>query len=219
MAGSQGYKAGELTSFICPWFADDGRLMMRPVRTGFSHICMLVIRESQMAALGRSFVDQFAGKALAHVKEFFPQQIAGMGDTESLKVVHYGLQRARNYGLETESDQLRFLNVMFTLGRDFDSGQAHAWVRPILTNPAFRPAARMNVLMEELFARLFPSASDNTAPASSASAQPLPFDGIEWKDDLDSEYEPQSITPAVEPFARPPFPFTNQPDVTIEEAV
>src|SRR3982750_4104585 len=105
---------------------------------------MLVIRESQIAALGRHLLDRFALKALDHLRDNFPEMCADMGDEEVFRFTQNGIRRARRYGIETEYDLLRFLNLMFFLGADFDSGEVHTWVLPILKDAEASPTTRMN---------------------------------------------------------------------------
>ena len=167
---------------------------------------MLVIRESQMAALGRELLDQFALKALAHGREYFPELCADLGDVASLDYVRSALNRARAYGLESEYDLLRFLNVVFTLGSDFDSGEQYPWAQPILKNTDAPATTRMDLLMEEIFTRVLPSENESTDAPAVATQESVPFDGIVWEDEEDADYVPKSITPEVQPFQLPPFP-------------
>jgi hypothetical protein len=168
---------------------------------------MLTIRESQMAALARELIARFDYKALAHVKNCFPQLCAQMGDAGALHYVRAGLRRAREYGLESEYDLLRFLNVMFTLGSEFDSNEKYPWVRPILENRAAPPTTRMNLLMGEIIARLSPTEmGESKEVRAREKREPAEFDGIVWEDHSEPDYVPQSIKPEIEPFKRAPLP-------------
>jgi hypothetical protein len=165
---------------------------------------MLIIRESQMAALRRDRIARFDYKALAHVRKYFPEQCAAVGDDIALAYVREGLARARSYGLISEYDLLRFLNVMFTLGSDFDSNRQYAWVRPVLDNRAAPATTRMNEIMDEIFVRVFPP-EPSELPAAS-EPDPTEFDGIVWGDSVPADYVPQSHVPEVQPYApRPPL--------------
>lgn len=166
---------------------------------------MLVIRESQMAALGRDLLDHFDFVALAHVKECFPEVCAEIGDGTALNYVSSGLKRARAYGLESEYDLFRFLNLIFTLGGDFDSGEEYPWIPSILKNTDAPATTRMNLLMEEVFTRVWPAEDESTETEEDA-AEDQPFDGIVWEDEDDSNYVPKSIKPEIEPFQVQPFP-------------
>jgi hypothetical protein len=122
-----------------------------------------------------------------------------------------GLVRARRYGLESEYDLLRFLNVMFFFGAELDPAEFGSYEEPplvaaILKSSDAPATTRMNLLMEEIFTRFSRSDAPSTEGSASPPAEPPPFDGIEWKDDLPSDYKPQSITPQIEPFQLPPFP-------------
>ena len=41
-------------------------------------------------------------------------------------------ERARSYGISTQKDVCKFLNLMFTFGRHFDTDPALPWVSPFL---------------------------------------------------------------------------------------
>ena len=125
---------------------------------------MLVIREAQIVALSRALRSRFEREALGHVKACFPEQCVELGEENAFHYVQQGLRRAKDYGFESQYDLLRFLNVMFTLGADFDQSELHAWMRPILMGRDMAPSTRMDSLLHELHLRLVP-ATNLTAPS------------------------------------------------------
>ena len=168
---------------------------------------MLVIREAQIVALSRALRSRFEREALGHVKACFPEQCVELGEENAFHYVQQGLRRAKDYGFESQYDLLRFLNVMFTLGGDFDTSELHAWMRPILTGRDMAPSTRMDALLHELHLRLSPGyqSDGSESPDESAEANgPREFDGIIWEDDGDPNYVPQSIAPTILPYERGP---------------
>ncbi len=172
---------------------------------------MLVIREAQIVALSRALRSRFERESLGHVKACFPEQCAELGEENAFHYVQQGLRRAKDYGFESQYDLLRFLNVMFTLGADFDQSELHSWMRPILMGRDMAPSTRMDFLLHELHSRLSPGhqSDGSDSPYESAGAEvngSREFDGIIWEDGGDPNYVPQSIAPTILPYERGPAP-------------
>jgi hypothetical protein len=166
---------------------------------------MLVIRKEQMAAFSRDLWVRFEWQALAHVRRCFPDHVRTLGEEDTMLRVQDGLRRAQNHGFESEHDLLRFLNVMFVLGVDFDSAEEYSWTREILESRASSPSCRMDELMEEIYTRFLPSQAVDEAPVDESTAA-NEFDGIVWEDDYDANAPPQSIVPEITPYERGPHP-------------
>lgn len=93
---------------------------------------MLIIRSDQFAALAEPQIARYEQTALAHVSKYFAEQALVLGEEEILAGVRHGFKRAGQYGLETEKDLLRYLTLMFTFGRNFDTNPALPWASEIL---------------------------------------------------------------------------------------
>lgn len=168
---------------------------------------MLFIRPQQMAVLSESMFAHFEQSAVRHAKRCFPEQCAVLDDKLTLQYVQYGLAHARRYGFESEYDLLRFLNVMFTLGSDFETQSRYAWTLPFLEGRDDPPGPRLDGLIEEINVRL---GNRDAAPADETrehlTAESKAFDGLVWEDDIDPNYEPVSIVPDIVPFQPRPVP-------------
>ena len=174
---------------------------------------MLTIRSPQMAVFAEDSAARFLQGALAHVRRYFPAQCIAVGDNAVVFFLKQGIRRAQDYGFESEYDILRFLNLIFSLGSDFDQVAKYAWMQPYLSEMReMSPTTRMDALMEELTLQLEPvttaepgEAAPPEVPSSTGEEE---FDGIVWKDDWDPNYVPVSIEPEVEPWERGPAPGT-----------
>ena len=175
---------------------------------------MLVIREAQLVALSRALRSRFEREALEHVKDCFPDQCAELGEDNAFYYVQQGLRRSRDYGFESQYDSLRFLNVMFALGADFDKSEAHAWMRPILIGRDMAPSTRMDFLLSELYPLLIDQSPLETEPEADDLRE---FDGIIWEDNSDPNYVPRSIAPTILPYERGPAPGSVIPPAIEEE--
>ena len=164
---------------------------------------MLVIRDEQLAVLTRALYDRFIHMSYEHVCRHFPERRQELGDAATLDAVRDGLRRGRSYGFESQYDLLRFLNLLFEFGTDFERNDANAWARPYLESNR-SPRFRMDVLMEEAYRKL------NAAQDPEEGDQPVApaeFDGISWENTgVSPDYVPQSVQPTYEPIVRPPTP-------------
>jgi hypothetical protein len=92
---------------------------------------------------------------LVHLKKFFQPQYDALGDERALEAVHYGTARAATYGMTSERDVCKYVDLMFALGRDFDTDPRFDWAQPILADPSLpSPGARINLLYDAALARI-----------------------------------------------------------------
>lgn len=88
---------------------------------------MLILRQAQMAALNAIILDGFQERATARLLGRFPKRCRIIGETGVRALVRHGVGRAAAHGIEALPDLARYLDVMFTLGRDFDVNPAFPW--------------------------------------------------------------------------------------------
>jgi len=103
---------------------------------------MLVIRESQFAALGAVRLADFRKRAVEHLTRHF-SKFAGMQAGEALAFVDAGIQKAAKYEISSERNICKMLNLMAVLGPEFDT--ALPWARETLATKA-GPQVRFNRL-------------------------------------------------------------------------
>ena len=121
---------------------------------------MLVIRHAQMQAFSLAAIRQFERRALEHVRGCFPGSYEALGEEGARASISWGVEKARGYGLSEEYDVLRFINLMFALGFDFDEDPAYAWAAEILRDPDWSPGARMDMLTARAIEGPAPDAGD-----------------------------------------------------------
>jgi hypothetical protein len=110
---------------------------------------MLVIRRKQMNILSRNMRNAFEERMVLHLKEFFPDQCKMLGEKDTRAAIRYGMARAETYGLGAESDLAKYLNVMFTFGRDFDTDPELPWASAILNaSDGSAPSKRLECLYQ-----------------------------------------------------------------------
>lgn len=88
----------------------------------------LRIRSEQLQALEPASREQFVRRAVAHLEEFFGEQLELLGPAHTRTLVEYGMKRCDRRGIESERDVLLWLTLMVVLGSDFDTDPQYPWV-------------------------------------------------------------------------------------------
>jgi len=85
-----------------------------------------------MKIFNNYMLSHFEKSMVVHLYNVFPNDCNALGETEVRNIVHYGIERARFYGIVIEQDVSKFINLMFLFGRDFDTDPAFPWAAKIL---------------------------------------------------------------------------------------
>jgi hypothetical protein len=110
----------------------------------------MLIRETQMTKLTELSRRKFEDRVAAHLTRCFPADCRALGESGLQEVIGYGIQQAAKHGFELERDVCKYIDVMFTFGRDFDRHPDLPWAAQILEDDSFKnPTARMERLFSE----------------------------------------------------------------------
>ena len=107
---------------------------------------MLTIRPEQMDAFRRYMTERFERRVLEHIRRTFPTEFEKLGEEAALELIRTGIERAANYGLDTEYDAARFVVLMVARCPDFDSESP--WVRELLTDESLLPRERLDAVCQ-----------------------------------------------------------------------
>lgn len=122
---------------------------------------MLIIRNDQLALLAADRLRQFVETMCLHLREQFPQALAGTSEPALHDQVRLALAQARGYGLQGARDCCRYLNLCVTYGWDFDQREENAWMRRYLTDAGISvPGRRLERLVAECMHREAVAASN-----------------------------------------------------------
>ena len=121
----------------------------------------LVIREAQLKALAEAATDEFVATAAAHLTEHYPRTSNLLGEIGLKDAIRRGLAKARRYGIDDEYDALRFLNLMFALGFEFDSDPKYPWARHYLTDSSYGPRAKLDAVTQFALETTQPEGADS----------------------------------------------------------
>jgi hypothetical protein len=110
---------------------------------------MLTIRSEQLRTLEAVARDRFVDTVTLHLRTHFTETVQGMGETELRAIVLRAVERAATYGLTSEQDALRYVNLAAAYGWEFDRDPRHDWMRQMLTSPAITsPSERLRLLVD-----------------------------------------------------------------------
>ncbi|MBL0158376.1 MAG: hypothetical protein IPP47_14925 [Bryobacterales bacterium] len=90
---------------------------------------MLMIRKAQMHTLGRERHKDFARRAGQHLCASFAE-CAALPPEQLRTFVSDGIAKAARYGIESEQEVCKFLNLLVVFGPEFDTELA--WARKTL---------------------------------------------------------------------------------------
>src|SRR6266446_4895926 len=102
---------------------------------------MLKIRADQMDALSNAAVVTFEQRVAAHLRRFFPDACQRLNDAGLLERIRYGISIAATYGIVTECGVCKYIDVMFTLGWQFDCDPQLPWAHEILIDDSVEDSA------------------------------------------------------------------------------
>ena len=109
---------------------------------------MLIIRDKQMRALGQAREKAFMKRAVRHLTDAFPKKCGDLGEPAVTRSALSGMNAAKRYGLELEVEILRYLNLTYIFGFDFDG---LPWASEILTDTELSGESKIEELMEAAF--------------------------------------------------------------------
>jgi hypothetical protein len=78
------------------------------------------IRKEQLGALAQAQLSRFSARMLVHIREFFPGVCASFGEEKLLLLVRNGIERGKHYGITSERDVCKLIDLMLILGQDMD---------------------------------------------------------------------------------------------------
>ncbi len=177
---------------------------------------MLTIRREQITIFEIESWRRLSQQAARHLRTYFPQECAALGESNLAANIDAGILRARAHGLELTYDFLRYLNLSIVFGWDFD--QSCAWASEILAKPELGGHTRMDLLSQQALCELHWTEKETEEDSGTAdTAAPSVEDPIE--PDLLEDEEPGQSRDGEEPEPlqwepeEPPIIWELDPDV------
>ena len=114
---------------------------------------MWVIRNEQMRVLATSNRDRYLSRLMDTFRALWPEQVSELGDGY-LDFLESSISRAAAYGIDSESDVARFINLCFVWGSEFEALPENEWARRILNTPELEGKAKVGELVTRTKFRL-----------------------------------------------------------------
>jgi hypothetical protein len=92
----------------------------------------MIIREEQMQAFRRSAVYQFDCEMVEHLQTYAPDLSQVLGEEGVRRVIQLGRERGSKYGFTNRGPVRLYIELMFSLGSDFDSDPQLPWAGELL---------------------------------------------------------------------------------------
>jgi hypothetical protein len=108
---------------------------------------MLTMRPKQMEAFSEAALKDFEELMIPHLKKFFPEFCEAAGEQEVRKLIQHGVKRAASYQINAKCDVSRYIDLMVSLGADFDKDKNLPWAGEILKTRNSADA-RISVLLK-----------------------------------------------------------------------
>ncbi len=110
------------------------------------------VQNKQLDALSKAQLSRFGTRMLVHIQKFFPKQFASLGEEQSRLLVSHGVKRGAHYGITSERDVCKLIDLMLALGADME--QKFPWVAARLSDAAASPGERVDAVYDALLASL-----------------------------------------------------------------
>jgi hypothetical protein len=107
---------------------------------------MFTLRQQHIEAFNKDIRCRFEERMVAHVNQFFPVRCQVLGAEGVREWISHGIGRAQSYSIVAERDVLKYINIMFVFGRDFDVDPEHRWAAAILTARSVDPTHKTTYL-------------------------------------------------------------------------
>jgi hypothetical protein len=110
---------------------------------------MLHIRPEQIELLQQVVVDGFVKRMVVHLNNIFPDRCQELGEEQIGQLARLSHQRAAAYGISGEQDVCTYLEVLFSLHKDDESGEDMLWAKEILEDPRLESSQKVDGLRIE----------------------------------------------------------------------
>lgn len=106
----------------------------------------------QFDRLAQGALGAFVRRLRGHVRACFPQQCEELTDPQLDAICLDGVRRAEEYGIRSQREVCKFVDLMFVLGSDFD--HRAAWVATALRDTGVAADERVTRLVQTTMAAM-----------------------------------------------------------------
>ncbi len=103
----------------------------------------LVVREPQLLVFEATARRHFEGRLIDHLQRFFPERCRVLGADGVRAAIAHGVASAARYGIESERDVCKYIDLMFVFGWDFDLPGEQPWAAKIFAQAGAQPPSEL----------------------------------------------------------------------------
>ena len=115
---------------------------------------MLIIRHEQLKELQAYSLYGFEMRVIGHLRETFPEAVAGVSDERLLCQLRDHILLAARYGFGTERQIVAFIDSKYLLGDTFENDIQHGGLAQMLNDTVLVANEKMTILMAAACTRL-----------------------------------------------------------------
>jgi hypothetical protein len=113
---------------------------------------VLIIRNAQMAVLGRISHDSYIDSMVRYISKEYPRRFQAMGEIGTREFVVDAIEKGRRNGIETKGGAAVLLELMIAFGKDFQNSPHKDWANELLAHPTLPAQIKMRILRERMTA-------------------------------------------------------------------
>lgn len=113
----------------------------------------MIIRKAQMDALNALLIRAFERSVYDDISERFPRRFAELGGNRVRQLIGAGLRKAGKYGIASEDDAARLIEVMLEYGENFEELPELEWPCRCLSDASLTGDLKVGILVGRLRAR------------------------------------------------------------------
>jgi hypothetical protein len=107
---------------------------------------IIELQRAQMQTMASHCCNHFERRLLQHLRKSFPDETQEKSDKMLFERTRHAVRKAGKYGIEMESDVVRFVDLTFLLGADFDSSPETPWASEILNDKTLTGSQKAELL-------------------------------------------------------------------------
>jgi hypothetical protein len=96
---------------------------------------MFVVRDAQIEAMVEPMRRRFVEGIRAWLRDEYARKLETTSDDELRALVRAGMDRAMQYGIDTEASMSLIVELTVAVGLDFDARENGTWLKNFLENP------------------------------------------------------------------------------------
>ena len=93
----------------------------------------MIIRDSQIQALGDQAFDNFVAELCGHCRDYAPDLVGTLSEEELESAVRKGIDRAAQHGFDLRGPVRFYVELMIAFGAGFDTDSQYPWAAEVLS--------------------------------------------------------------------------------------